>query len=80
MTLVDRNNLQGEVLGKTHLESATCNGDEKQCPCFERAKSRLEYSILSHRWGSNEIIFNEFKKLRSKLDEGGNIGGSGKQS
>jgi hypothetical protein len=95
MTLVDRSNLQDEVFRKIYPESTTCKEEGEKCRCFEKAKYWLKYSILSYRWGSNEITFNEFKelrskldeiafnefkKLRSKLDEGGNIGGSGKQS
>jgi hypothetical protein len=67
MHMVDRSNLQGEVTWGMEPESLRCIRSGENCLCFEGMKDALRYSILSHRWGSNEIVFNEYKELRSKV-------------
>jgi hypothetical protein len=67
MTMVDRSNLQGDVTWGLEPKALDCIKSGENCLCFESLKNELRYSILSHRWGSNEIVFNEFNTLRSKV-------------
>ncbi|KAG8817844.1 hypothetical protein FRC17_011065, partial [Serendipita sp. 399] len=65
MKMVGRNELQNTI--NTRVGKGEFNCRDSECHCFEKIKPELEYSILSHRWGDNEVVFYHFQKLREQL-------------
>jgi hypothetical protein len=41
--------------------------EEKNCNCFQQILEKLQYSILSHRWGGDEFTFNHLMMLKGPL-------------
>ncbi|KAG8818966.1 hypothetical protein FRC19_010208 [Serendipita sp. 401] len=65
MVLVDRTMLQKRIDKKITQDSFLCKG--LTCHCLEKVKDELKYAILSHRWGSAELTFNDLGKLHEEV-------------
>ncbi|PVF97519.1 hypothetical protein CPB86DRAFT_425740 [Serendipita vermifera] len=62
MSLLTRGDLLAIYNKETYVGDYYC--EEEECNCFQSIRDKLQYSILSHRWGGDEFTFSHLMMLK----------------